>query len=647
MRQRSQAGRQRRHQWGGDGGPGRQRAGRRPTGGGQTGGSGPTGGGQTGGTGGAPPAPMFGTPAGRVEDGPFECPATAASGAITFEKIAEWRDDATAAYTMIHDDMCGPELRGIDRIAMPALEMRNLTATMGPFVQVCQEANLWDMVRGAQAKGHEIANHSFTHLNIRMDNAGKEVMMAKMVFDMQLMKPVTFYVFPYDDFSAPTVDMVKMAGHIGARAGVRDDNDGFDNPPINLATPENDMELEFDAWPRAYSKYASFAENRILDLHVYNAIDKKGFAVREFHSITTRDKSNVAGEGFGPVPLRIYEAHLDFLWKAWKANKVWTSTASTIIRYRHARTACKASVNGTNIVFDTSAAECTQYATPISVIVTTAMDVPGLKAIQGGKAVPVRKLAASRFSITADPTAGNVELGGCSTAPPTVDPTLQLDPRPMPANSVCDLESLKGVGMPGRMDDLERPPTLLQVLPNPSQGDDRNGSWSWYPQSATAEIVPDGMNRALKYTGTMPGGLVGRLAGLHRRQRGGLLLRRQRVQGHPVQDQGDGQRPQRHPAERQGHRQPGDRRDPGSEVRRRSAGRGRPLQLHHPHHRGLGPRHHPLGDVHQAHLGRLGHLHRAGQGEAAGHRLGRLRQDRQLRHLPRRHRAGSVAGARG
>ncbi len=437
-----------------------------------------------------------------MEDGPFTCTGDAPAGAITFEKIGEWRDDATAAYTIIHDDACGPELRGIDQIAVPALDMRNLKANLGPFVQVCEEGGLWDMVRDMQAKGHEIINHSYSHPNIRATNAGKEVMMAKMIFDMQLMKPVTFFIFPFDDFSAETVALVQMAGHLGSRAGLRDDNDGFDNPPINPAMPENDMTLEFDAWPRAYSKYTSFPEKDLLNLHVHNAIDKKGFAVREFHSVTTKDPPPLSGEGFGPVPLKTYEQHLDFLYYAWKANKVWTSTASTIIRYRQARMACTATVSDTAITFNTSNPKCAQYATPISVIVTTANDVPGLKAIQGGKPVAVRKLAAKRFSVTADPTAGNVEIGGCGNAPPTVDGAMTLPPKPMPVASVCELEQVKGMGTPGSMDNLERSMTNLQILPNPSQGDGRNGSWSWYPQTVSVSILQETpTNKVLKYTG--------------------------------------------------------------------------------------------------------------------------------------------------
>ncbi|HEY0707656.1 MAG TPA: hypothetical protein VGG33_12715, partial [Polyangia bacterium] len=95
---------------------------------------------------GPPPEPMFNPPAGQIDVTPIACTAPGDPGAITFEKIGAWRDDATAAYAMVHDDLCGPELRGIDRVALPALEMRNLTATLGPFVRICEDYRLWDMV---------------------------------------------------------------------------------------------------------------------------------------------------------------------------------------------------------------------------------------------------------------------------------------------------------------------------------------------------------------------------------------------------------------------------------------------------------------------------------------------------------------------
>ena len=52
------------------------------------------------------------------------------------------------------------------------------------------------------------------------------------------------------------------------------------------------------------------------------------------------------------------------------------------------------------------------------------------------------------------------------------------------------------------MDNLERTPELLQVLPNPSQRDGRNGTWSWYPPGGLgANIIQEGDNRVVRYAG--------------------------------------------------------------------------------------------------------------------------------------------------
>jgi hypothetical protein len=444
------------------------------------------------------PAP----PVEKVETTPTACTAAAATGAVTFEKIARWRDDARAAYAMIHDDMCGPGLRGIDGVAVPALAARGLTAGLGPFAQACEQGKLWPEVAAAEALGNEIVNHSYSHPNVTAANAPQEVVMAKSIFDAHLRSPISFYVFPYDSWTAETLQAVEAAGHIGARAGARDAHDAFTNPPVNGADALNDMTLVFDVWPRAYSKYALYAPRDLLDVHVHNAIERNGFAIREFHGVSTMDVPPEDGsEGFGPVPLRTYEAHLDFLVKAWKANLVWTSTPSTIVRYRQARRACTASVAGSTIVFGAPGAVCTRYATPISVIVRTANDVPGLSALQQGAPVMVRKLGAGRFSVTADPTRGNVELAGCATAVPAVDPSVTVPPKPVPVSTVCDLERVRGAGGAGRMDDLERDATSLFVLPNPAQQDGRTGSWSSYPAGASVQIESAGTSRVLGFSG--------------------------------------------------------------------------------------------------------------------------------------------------
>ncbi|HEY0715497.1 MAG TPA: hypothetical protein VGF45_22640, partial [Polyangia bacterium] len=116
-----------------------------------------------------------------------------------------------------------------------------------------------------------------------------------------------------------------------------------------------------------------------------------------------------------------------------------------------------------------------------------------------------RKLGPSRFSVTADPAAGDVQLSGCETPVSTVDSTVTLPAKPTPAQSVCDLETVAGSGTPGRMDTFERDAASLQILPNPGQADGRNGSWSWHPTNTMARIVPEGRGHVLQYAGNRPG----------------------------------------------------------------------------------------------------------------------------------------------
>jgi peptidoglycan/xylan/chitin deacetylase (PgdA/CDA1 family) len=445
----------------------------------------------------------------RVDTTPVACQGAADAGGFELERIATWRDDAAGAYAIVHDDLCSPELRGIDRIAAPALEARGLTATMGAIVRSCEEYQLWGMVRDLEGRGHEIGNHSFNHVVIRPHNAALEVTEAKRVLDAHVAHPVSFFLFPYDDFARQTIELVESAGHSVVRAGPRDDNDGLTNPPINDSDPDNDLRLEFDAWPRAFSKYALYPEKDILNVHAWNAIERRGFAVRELHSVTPRSPAPPTGEGFFPVPLPIYEAHLDFLVDAWKANQLWTSSVSTIVRYRHARETCKVSLSGSSLRFDASDPDCRRHATPLSVVVRTGRDVPGLAALQAGKPVFTRKLGPARFSVTAEPTGAAIDLAGCATPSLGVDRRVILPRKPPPASSVCVLEGVRASGRAGRMDDLERAPDQLQLLPNPAQRDGRNGTWSWYPPgtlNATIleerDVAGGKRNRVLRYAGS-------------------------------------------------------------------------------------------------------------------------------------------------
>jgi hypothetical protein len=437
---------------------------------------------------------------GDIDTDPLVCETPEDAAGFEFDEIPTWRHGAQSAYSFIHDDLCDYGVRGIHQYAIPALNQRGIVAGLGPYVEACDESDMWDEVAQFAVDGHEIINHSYTHDSVSVSNASVEVADAKTTIEGHIGADVNFYIFPYDYFTSSTITEVENAGHLGARAGNRDDNDGFDNPPINSKDPINDFEVEFDVWPRTYSKYALFYPEDILTVHIWNAIEDNGWAVREFHSVRP-DSETDEGHGFGPVPQTTYNNHLDWLVDAWKKNYVWTAGPSSVIKYRHAREACDATVQNDTIVFDTSNSECTTYAIAISVIVTTGNDVASVQGMQNGSPVYTRKIAANTFSVTADPTKGDVVLSGCADIGPLVE-SGSIPAKPDPADSVCDIETVVGTGSDGAMDDLERPEEDFQVIPNPSQADGRTGSWSWYPQNADVTMHDDGGNTVLRYAST-------------------------------------------------------------------------------------------------------------------------------------------------
>src|SRR5260370_629725 len=120
---------------------------------------------------------------------------------------------------------------------------------------------------------------------------------------MRIRNPVTFFIFPFDFWTADTVKAVSDAGHFGARAGVRDTYDGFTNPPLNPPEPTNDLALVFDVWPRTYSKYALFPGNDVLNQHVWSAVDKGARSARDAQHLPGRSSpaGRVARVRAGPA----------------------------------------------------------------------------------------------------------------------------------------------------------------------------------------------------------------------------------------------------------------------------------------------------------------------------------------------------------
>ncbi|HWZ88217.1 MAG TPA: polysaccharide deacetylase family protein [Polyangiaceae bacterium] len=320
-------------------------------------------------------------------------------GVITVEGVSTWKGNATAAYTIIHDDACDYTLDSLFKVADPELVKRGLRAGFGAIVERCQERpGVWAEVETLVSHGHEILCHSWTHpdfidqspdLSIEIDQATN--VLAANIPDQKL----EYFIFPYDSFTQPMIDHLGQVGYTGARAGTKGVT------PADFSDP---LREDFDVYNDENSIYYP-AYPDVLKAYVDDAISQQGWAIRELHG--------VADASWEPIPLADYQAHLDYVKAKVDEGALWVDTPSTVGHYRFARQYCGVpSVNGAELRFPPPSSQCTANATALSVIVDTEIDTATLNASQNGNALPTQRLAANRFLVDVDPTLGAVVLMG-------------------------------------------------------------------------------------------------------------------------------------------------------------------------------------------------------------------------------------------
>lgn len=328
-----------------------------------------------------------------------EPPVESNVGQIDVESIATWQGNATAAYSIIHDDACDYPLDSLITVAEPALTKRGLRAGFGAIVERCDERKLWPQLKHMIANGHEIVCHSWSHPDFvtgdKVDLAVEIDKATKTLADNLPMQKIEYFIFPFDSFSQPMIDRLAMAGYTGARAGIKGVN------PPNFPDP---LRGDFDVYNGENSIYYPMYSD-VLKAYVDDAISKGGWAIREFHGV--QDTS------WESVPTVDYEAHLDYIKAKADAGELWVDAPSRVQHYRFAREFCAMpKVEGGVLGFVAPTEQCKANAIPLSFIVTTEVDTPTLEATQAGEVLPSKRLGEKRFLIDADPTLGRVVLRG-------------------------------------------------------------------------------------------------------------------------------------------------------------------------------------------------------------------------------------------
>jgi hypothetical protein len=357
--------------------------------------------------------------------------------------VAPWRGDATAAYSLIHDDVCDPAALGVFSVADPELARRNLHAGFGVIAGLCDSprGGRWSQVQTLVSHGHDVFSHSFTHPCMTNDPAlaescdpaaprsvdfAKQVAQSVAALQSHTGLAQRFFIFPYDVCDPRGIAALKRAGVLAARCGT---------PGINPPGFSDPFAIQFDVFGPSYSRsfgspacartrsgapakqyttkpadYTAACRHQVLDGYVDDAIASGGWAVRELHGLDPVDP-----QGWETVSVSDYRAHLDYLRTRADAGALWVEGPTTITRYRFARdpaVCAPPQLNGSWLRFPAPTPLCRTWATTLSFRVSTSdgSDRPALRVRQGDRILPARRLGPGRFVIDADPTGGDAEL---------------------------------------------------------------------------------------------------------------------------------------------------------------------------------------------------------------------------------------------
>jgi len=282
--------------------------------------------------------------------------------------IADWKNDANGAYSMIHDDYGDPGVDGIWQYADTICSNRGIKFTFGAIANSCEiqrNINGYSSPYGyakdvmMAQHNHEIISHSHTH-NCAVGNAGWDgggacddgptfwgENSSYPDFNTQLVtahnsitsntgfEPV-YYIFPYDRFTTLANNKLKDLGYIGSRTGwsgpyTSDANfhrEGYENSDESSFFPDRDGFFRtavqvFDANDQAMDVASQIA---VLNNEVDNAIATGMWANRELH--------NVGLTGWGSVKEESYRAHVSYLQDKVEDGTLWVGTVSEILTYQ-------------------------------------------------------------------------------------------------------------------------------------------------------------------------------------------------------------------------------------------------------------------------------------------------------------------------
>ncbi len=277
--------------------------------------------------------------------------------------IADWKNDADGAYSIIHDDYGDVGVDGIWQYADTIAYNRGIKFTFGAIAERCEafrSVNGYSTPYGyaksvmIEQHGHEIISHSHTHdcavgaswspCDIT-PNWGEEPGSAN--FNLQLntahnsiiagtgFTPV-YYIFPYDRFTQAANDRLKDLNYIGSRTGWSSPygpdpafhRNGYENADLSTFYPDADgfFRTAVEVFDDIDRRRPPVEQTELLDSAVDYAIANNMWANRELH--------NVGTSGWGSVQVDPYRQHLNYVKSKVESGELWVGTVSELITYQ-------------------------------------------------------------------------------------------------------------------------------------------------------------------------------------------------------------------------------------------------------------------------------------------------------------------------
>jgi PA14 domain/Polysaccharide deacetylase/Secretion system C-terminal sorting domain len=235
---------------------------------------------------------------------------------------ATWKDNAKAAYTIVHDDFGDASAVGIAQHADMIAYNRGIKFCFGAITSAC-DATDWANARRMMTHGHEIINHSHSHKCSHQPGWCKpNNLYSPSHFPVELDGSTTlieqntgyrprFWIHPYDLSTPQVLERLKSLGYLGARSGTQ----------AALNTPNFNAYFNLN-----YYVHDEKSNLSMLNQAVQTAVASGSYLMRELHG--------VSDGSWAPVSVSDYTAHLDFVKNHMNAGNIWSATASEVITYK-------------------------------------------------------------------------------------------------------------------------------------------------------------------------------------------------------------------------------------------------------------------------------------------------------------------------